>query len=909
MALSAPKPDRVEGSAYQKEKGPFQTSIGQAGGRTGGVPENMAADPTYIADVWLDELSLSYIRVQGFSPGDLERYGLGERKRVVRRSQCYYMVSGRLYRRMSGGEAKEVPSPETRAAIVQGIHDQSGHFGRRRTMHLLMLRYWWTGMYSDVKNVITNCPSCSRVTSSNFGARSLELQPLPIMGMFYRWHVDLAGPFPKTARGNTYVMVCVEAFSKHAELIPIPSKDTDVTAHAFLHNVIARFGACAEVVTDQGTEWDSDFYDMLTDAFIDHRRTSANRPQSNGLAERCVQTLKTCLRKQISGMKGVESWDKLVAWIALGYRVTPHETTKLAPYQMLYAVAPIIPPNVKARLQEPINMDGSVAAALQLARRAEEVQRSCIIAGWNAAIAQHRDTLRYAKLRSGAYLPKLKRYEEGDYVYVKYRTKPNTLQPQVRPEILRVLQVRPGKNGHELVLRLQGRDGRTIDEHFSNCVPCHLPIEDETLQLGSVPIDFHCQQCGFPDDGPNMLRCDGCDQGWHLYCLQPALDAVPEGRWYCDSCTKHRDMVAARPAQNSRVSPVAVPVEQSADAAGPSDPARTSISPAKVEKKVVRWSHVEIAGRSNQQPGKDVVKPGQAAIPLRSSIRRWPAVRPEGQVSTPMTTSVSPARKPGTVLRIPHLRVAGSTDVSPGAWLPQHFQLDTSEGVMTALQILMPGPWSEGHATRLKNKCPGGDKFLQTSNQQNPGEPQRVLTTTAEVQSLLEAIDFGCVNSIADMFAGENNISQALGRAVVTNDINPAMDTDYHLDALQPETYWNIRQKHGMDAVVTSPYFSVLDLALPLAVKFATMVVCCHVPGHYLTDAPVARMRWLQSLQCEDRLYFIMGLPRGPMGRRCVWLVIFKSKEVCSLMRRPFAGFSTFLHYAVEQDFISGQGG
>ena len=159
------------------------------------------------------------------------------------------------------------------------------------------------------------------------------------------------------------------------------------------------------------------------------------------------------------------------------------------------------------------------------------------MAGWNLEIAQHRDRLRYAKLRSGAYLPKIKRYEVGDYVYVKYRTKPDMLQPDVRPEILRVLQVRPGKGGQEMVLRLQGADGMTVDEHFSNCVPCHLPIEEGQLKFGRAAIDYPCQACGFPDDGENIIRCDGCDKGWHLYCLDPPLLSVPQGDWFCDQCS------------------------------------------------------------------------------------------------------------------------------------------------------------------------------------------------------------------------------------------------------------------------------------------------------------------------------------------------------------------------------------
>jgi hypothetical protein len=49
----------------------------------------------------------------------------------------------------------------------------------------------------------------------------------------YRWGVDLAGPFPTTARKNVYCMVAVEHYSKHIELVPIPDKEPGSTAVAF----------------------------------------------------------------------------------------------------------------------------------------------------------------------------------------------------------------------------------------------------------------------------------------------------------------------------------------------------------------------------------------------------------------------------------------------------------------------------------------------------------------------------------------------------------------------------------------------------------------------------------------------------------------------------------------------------
>ena len=74
-------------------------------------------------------------------------------------------------------------------------------------------------------------------------------------------------------------MVAIEHFSKQIELYPLPSKHARFTTAAF-RDVIARYGAPAEVVTDQGTEFEEEFSSLLLQCFIDHRRTSANHPQA-----------------------------------------------------------------------------------------------------------------------------------------------------------------------------------------------------------------------------------------------------------------------------------------------------------------------------------------------------------------------------------------------------------------------------------------------------------------------------------------------------------------------------------------------------------------------------------------------------------------------------------------------------
>jgi hypothetical protein len=45
----------------------------------------------------------------------------------------------------------------------------------------------------------------------------------------------------------------------------------------------------------------------------------------------------------------------------------------------------------------------------------------------------------------------------------------------------------------------------------------------------------HCGQSGH-DDEESFLMCDGCDQGFHTYCLSPPLQKVPKGKWFCIGC-------------------------------------------------------------------------------------------------------------------------------------------------------------------------------------------------------------------------------------------------------------------------------------------------------------------------------------------------------------------------------------
>ena len=149
--------------------------------------------------------------------------------------------------------------------------------------------------------------------------------------------------------------------------------------------------------------------------------------------------------------------------------------------------------------------------------------------GLRAACPSHltlrqRDCLRSSQKRTGSYSPRLFNITAGCFVYLK-RDTPNTAHMAARPEIYRVVELRA--NG---VVQLDGRCGTKFTAHLTNVAPCHLPNIDpaQDFRLARPHSDLPCSVCRSPETANEMLLCDGCDKAFHLACLKPPLEVVPE---------------------------------------------------------------------------------------------------------------------------------------------------------------------------------------------------------------------------------------------------------------------------------------------------------------------------------------------------------------------------------------------
>ena len=57
-----------------------------------------------------------------------------------------------------------------------------------------------------------------------------------------RLSIDILGPLPRTPRGNRYILVAMDHFSKWVEILPIADQTSETCAEKILNEVIARYG-------------------------------------------------------------------------------------------------------------------------------------------------------------------------------------------------------------------------------------------------------------------------------------------------------------------------------------------------------------------------------------------------------------------------------------------------------------------------------------------------------------------------------------------------------------------------------------------------------------------------------------------------------------------------------------------
>ncbi|KAJ8946223.1 hypothetical protein NQ318_013034 [Aromia moschata] len=122
--------------------------------------------------------------------------------------------------------------------VLEELHSSpsGGHFGVTRTLARVRDRFYWVNCRRDVEEWCKRCDLCSAKKGPNTRSRGKMVQYLS-GAPFERVAVDILGPLPVTDRGNKYLMVVMDYFSKWPEAVPLPNQEAETVAEAFIENL------------------------------------------------------------------------------------------------------------------------------------------------------------------------------------------------------------------------------------------------------------------------------------------------------------------------------------------------------------------------------------------------------------------------------------------------------------------------------------------------------------------------------------------------------------------------------------------------------------------------------------------------------------------------------------------------
>ncbi|CAC5380844.1 unnamed protein product [Mytilus coruscus] len=95
-------------------------------------------------------------------------------------------------------------------------------------------------MHANVNRYIKTCDRCQRA-KRNYNPNKPPLSPMPLVGRFHRWHINILGLLSKTPQGFENVLVVVDSFTRWTEVFPMKTQTAKEVATILCSEVFARF--------------------------------------------------------------------------------------------------------------------------------------------------------------------------------------------------------------------------------------------------------------------------------------------------------------------------------------------------------------------------------------------------------------------------------------------------------------------------------------------------------------------------------------------------------------------------------------------------------------------------------------------------------------------------------------------
>nr|GEZ89849.1 reverse transcriptase domain-containing protein [Tanacetum cinerariifolium] len=251
---------------------------------------------------WMTQL-VDYLK-EGVLPGDKN-----EARKLRLKARQYELTEGVLYRRSFLTPWLRCVGPLQADYVMREIHKGSCsmHAGPRSVVaKAVRLGYYWPTMHMDARDMIRKCNDC-QIHRPVTRHPQQSLTPITALWPFYKWGIDIAGPFPEGPRKVKFLIVTMDYFTKWIEAKAVAKITSGHVKKFVWDNIVCRFGIPGEIILDNGKQFaDNPFKDWCDKLNIIQRFASVKHPQSNGLVERAKRSLREGIKARLG--EGNKNW-------------------------------------------------------------------------------------------------------------------------------------------------------------------------------------------------------------------------------------------------------------------------------------------------------------------------------------------------------------------------------------------------------------------------------------------------------------------------------------------------------------------------------------------------------------------------------------------------------------------------
>nr|GEV54910.1 reverse transcriptase domain-containing protein [Tanacetum cinerariifolium] len=257
------------------------------------------------------------------------------------------LIEGVLYRRSFLTPWLRCVGPLQAEYVMREIHEGSCsmHAGPRSVVaKAIRLGYYWPTMHKDARDMIRKCSDC-QVHRPVTKHPQQHLTPITAPWPFYKWGIDIAGPFPEGPGKVKNLIVAMDYFTKWIEAKAVATITGGQVKKFVRDNIVCRFSIPGEIISDNGKQFsDNPFKDWFDKLNITQRFASVKHPQSNGLVERANRSLGEGIKSHLG--EGNKNWVEELPHVLWAHRTMIKLSHGDTPFSLTYGTEAVIPTEI-----------------------------------------------------------------------------------------------------------------------------------------------------------------------------------------------------------------------------------------------------------------------------------------------------------------------------------------------------------------------------------------------------------------------------------------------------------------------------------------------------------------------------------------------------------------------------------